>query len=383
MEQDIITYYPSGKIETTVPSKNGVRHGLFKNFYETGELMYEGSFENGKQEGVFKLYYKNGDLKRENNFKNDIKIFQKEYYEGNKIKSETSYNEDTGNESSKKEWDEEGNLTEKEEISINNSGKLLMVRSSYYENGKIEEKSNLIQTDWGWNKHGLYQSYYESGQLKEEGIIENDTYQGEWKEYFESGKIEKITNYIQGFGGWERKEFYESGELKMTHGFKNQKPTIGIHYFKNGTKKMESTFDGSHQPIKEWDEKGNLIFDKTEEFRLKEQRLIRGDCQPIDEWWDNNHMKVSKNIKLIIEEEIGDFREEFLRGEYKEFGDDWGQVSSRIVSQNLGSLGHRINEYIDSVWCSQWDEEDETYIKFEEEFYHQFSFDEEYLDEDK
>lgn len=363
-------HYPNGKLKSTVSSKDGVLHGHQKMYYETGELMYEGEFINNKQEGIWKLYYENGDIKRENIFKNHIKIFQKEYYKGNKIKSETSYNEDTGKESSKKEWNEDGKLTE--ETSVGQSGKLLMVRSSYYENGKIEEKSNLIQTDWGWNKHGLYQSYYESGQLEKEGIIENDTYQGEWKEYFESGKIEKITNYIQGFGEWECKEFYESGELKMTHGFKNQKPTIGIHYFKNGTKKMESTYDSGIQPIKEWDEKGNLIFDKTKEFKNKQQNLERDDCQPIDDWWDNNYYEVSEKIKLIIEEEIDGFRKEFHQGEYEDIGVSWDEVSFRVVTQNLGVLGNRINEYIDSVWCSQWDDEDETYIKFEEEFNDQF-----------
>lgn len=139
MENNLQEHYPSGKLMFTVPSKNGVEHGPSKHFYETGELMYEGNWVNGEQQGVFKLYYKNGDLKRENTFKNHNKIYQKEYYKGNKIQFEGKYDEfenktgkwcyyyENGNlkkeelfnknvSESIKEWDEEGNLKLEEKL---------------------------------------------------------------------------------------------------------------------------------------------------------------------------------------------------------------------------------------------------------------------------
>ncbi len=56
-------YYPNGKLKSTVPTLNGLYHGLQKLYYETGELMYEGEFQNDKQEGLWRLYYENGDIK--------------------------------------------------------------------------------------------------------------------------------------------------------------------------------------------------------------------------------------------------------------------------------------------------------------------------------
>ena len=58
-----------------------------------GKLKYEGEFLNDKQEGLWKLYYENGDIHRENIFKNHIKISEKEFYEGKKIKHEGKYDE--------------------------------------------------------------------------------------------------------------------------------------------------------------------------------------------------------------------------------------------------------------------------------------------------
>ena len=94
------------------------------------------------------------------------------------------------------------------------------------------------------------------------------------------------------------------------------------------------------------------------------------------DWWNDNSMDVSKNIKLIIDKEIDNFRTEFKNGKFDneivlKDPKTWDNITTSIVSQNLGSLGRNINSYIDSIWCSEWDEEDETYIKFEEEFLEQ------------
>lgn len=123
MEDKIEEYYPNGKLKSTVISRDGVPHGHQKMYYEIGELMYEGEVKNNKQEGVWKLYYENGDIKRENIFKNHIKISQKEYYHGNKIKFEGKYEEDSVNKKTGKSkktgkwffYFENGNL-KKEEI---------------------------------------------------------------------------------------------------------------------------------------------------------------------------------------------------------------------------------------------------------------------------
>lgn len=43
--------------------KNGVPHGLSKQYYENGQVKYETTYNNGLEEGTFKSYYPNGQLK--------------------------------------------------------------------------------------------------------------------------------------------------------------------------------------------------------------------------------------------------------------------------------------------------------------------------------
>ena len=45
-------------------SENGNRDGLWRGYYESGELKYEGSFDDGIEVGLFKYYYKSGNLER-------------------------------------------------------------------------------------------------------------------------------------------------------------------------------------------------------------------------------------------------------------------------------------------------------------------------------
>ena len=41
MKKNIEQHYPNGKLMSTVPSKNGVRHGQMQLYYENGKLKYE------------------------------------------------------------------------------------------------------------------------------------------------------------------------------------------------------------------------------------------------------------------------------------------------------------------------------------------------------
>ena len=43
-------------------SEGGQRDGLWKGYYDNGQLRYEGVFNDGKETGVFKYYYKRVNL---------------------------------------------------------------------------------------------------------------------------------------------------------------------------------------------------------------------------------------------------------------------------------------------------------------------------------
>ena len=58
-------------------------NGFIKEYYTTGDIMYEGSLLNGKRNGQGKEYYSNGELKFEGEFLYNYKIKGKEYLNGN------------------------------------------------------------------------------------------------------------------------------------------------------------------------------------------------------------------------------------------------------------------------------------------------------------
>jgi antitoxin component YwqK of YwqJK toxin-antitoxin module len=60
--------------------ENGNRTGLWKWYYDNGELWYEGSFFNGNRDGLWKHYRKNGKLYHEVVYVNAIG-FGKDYNE--------------------------------------------------------------------------------------------------------------------------------------------------------------------------------------------------------------------------------------------------------------------------------------------------------------
>ena len=235
MNDKIDEYYPSGKLKSTVPSKNGVPHGHNKIYFESGELMYEGEFENNNQEGLWKLYYINGVIQRENIFKNHIKISQKEFYPCSKIEFEGKYDENldkTGKwyyyfkngllkkeevfnkniSESLKEWDEDGLLKLEEKQTKNDTQNNVRygVRQRYFKNGKLMSEVKLKDTNFGFFEHGLFREYFEENLLKCEGEFEKSGKTGKWISYFQSGKIKKeeIFNYdiCESLKEWDENE---------------------------------------------------------------------------------------------------------------------------------------------------------------------------------
>ncbi|MBU2589922.1 MAG: toxin-antitoxin system YwqK family antitoxin [Nanoarchaeota archaeon] len=65
-------YYPNGQIKIEINRKNGIQHGLRRDWYENGQLNYETNYVNGKQEGLQRTWHDNGILIHEKNYKNGI-----------------------------------------------------------------------------------------------------------------------------------------------------------------------------------------------------------------------------------------------------------------------------------------------------------------------
>lgn len=80
------------KIETTNSSgfksvytvdEHGKKQGLYKEYFDDGNLVRECTYINDKLEGSEKLYYRNGQLQFDRTFKNGEKEGQEKYYDEN------------------------------------------------------------------------------------------------------------------------------------------------------------------------------------------------------------------------------------------------------------------------------------------------------------
>jgi antitoxin component YwqK of YwqJK toxin-antitoxin module len=66
----IITYYPNGKISAQIALKNGLYHGKLFTYYMTGSPLRESELMNDELVGVHKEYYQNGKLREVITFAN-------------------------------------------------------------------------------------------------------------------------------------------------------------------------------------------------------------------------------------------------------------------------------------------------------------------------
>ena len=88
-----IKQYMSGKtLVKLVSFKNGVREGLMRSFYQTGELRQTWIYKNGVREDSSIWFYQQGQPFRSTPYKNDtIDGIQKQYYRTGSLKAKIGY----------------------------------------------------------------------------------------------------------------------------------------------------------------------------------------------------------------------------------------------------------------------------------------------------
>ena len=168
--------------------KQGFRQGVWKAFYENGNIKTEGRYVNDKKNGYFKEYdaignlkstfkYINGELQEEAEELVALDI-QTAYYSNGKIKSSGSY----------KNGKPEG-------VHQEYSSKGEIIASKVYADGYLAGEGIL---DESAVKQGIWKEYYPNGQLRSEGKYENGKRIDEWTFYHLNGKIEQKGKYIKG-----------------------------------------------------------------------------------------------------------------------------------------------------------------------------------------
>ena len=154
-------YYENGNLKYEGLTRLGLRVKEWKFYYENGKLQFIGDYKYGEQNGLWKIYYENGNIKNIAN-----------YDYGKLVGLVRNYEED-GKFSSTTYYEEGSNLTKWQ---------------FFYKDGKSIKKEGIA---------------YDMGEEAEKRWIAT----GEWKYYSKAGKLQKI-------------ETYENGEIIKVEKFK-------------------------------------------------------------------------------------------------------------------------------------------------------------------
>ncbi len=213
---------------------SGKRQGKWFSFYENGNIQMEGSFKDDLKDGYFKEYSENGDLIRISKYSDgqlqpeasEIQKLevQKEYYSNGNVKISAMFRNGIP-EGIRKEYDSAGRIE----------------KAQLFKNGRIVGEG-LVKEDG--NREGPWREYYEEGQLKAEGVYENDKPVGKWKYYYQDGKTEQTGNFTkQGKRDGTWKWYYENGALLREESYRNgMKDGLSSEYEESGKVIFEGEF---------------------------------------------------------------------------------------------------------------------------------------------
>ena len=154
-------YYENGNLKYEGLTRLGLRVKEWKFYYENGKLQFIGDYKYGEQDGIWKIFYENGNIKNIAN-----------YDYGKLVGLVRNYEED-GKFSSTTYYEEGSNLTKWQ---------------FFYKDGKSIKKEGMA---------------YDMGEEAKKRWITT----GEWKYYSKAGKLQKI-------------ETYENGEIIKVEKFK-------------------------------------------------------------------------------------------------------------------------------------------------------------------
>jgi antitoxin component YwqK of YwqJK toxin-antitoxin module len=162
--------------------------GVVRSYHDLAESkLKEEYFVNaGVREGVYRSYYEDGQIWNEVNYINEELESEVDYCDG-----EADY------------WaleSEDDNIDKREGV-----------HKSYYNNGQLKSEVNYINGV----REGVYRSYYENGQLWEEVNYINGVREGFYKSYYSNGQLWEQVNYINGEREGVFTSYNRNGELEI------------------------------------------------------------------------------------------------------------------------------------------------------------------------
>lgn len=258
-------YFPDGRINQVINYRNGKKEGLSKEFDHNGEVItlmeYSNDFlvsrekidrkdADGLRQGVWKEFYPSGSIKSEKSFRNDmLHGYYKEYDEKGNLVLTMLYENGSIVKS---------NIEDSPDIEIVNrydqSGKLIY--SGPYRKGipvgihreyndgrvvdsKIYNDVGLLLSqgivDEAGNKNGNWKDYYPNGAVMAEGQYTDNRKTGLWKFFNQEGKVEQTGYFTADRPNGLWKWYYDNGALlREEEYFQGQRDGSFTEYSKKG-----------------------------------------------------------------------------------------------------------------------------------------------------
>ncbi len=165
-------HFDNGNIKSEAVYKDGVRVGVYKEYYESGKLSSQKILN---QEGVYtgrgRGFFESGQLKFEDKPKPNGDFVQTGYYKSGKKHFEVDYKKPEG-----KSW-------------YIKTGRYI----KFYESGQLYSKGQYIR----WEMRGLWNSFYETGEKAWEIDYTNKEKHIIYTEYFKNGNV-KTEGFVRG-----------------------------------------------------------------------------------------------------------------------------------------------------------------------------------------
>lgn len=184
----------------------GAKDGLWKFYYETGELRAEGNFKGGTEISEWKYYFRAGHLQQKGKYANGLPHGNWTWWYDNKqIKREESYRK--GKEDGLVvEYDTLGNiLTSGEYIDGIQDGKWFYSVNDHSEEGEFRDDV----------RHGVWIYKYKDGTLAFKGEYINGLAIGKHKYYYPNGRIYWEGKYDAGLKDGDWTKYNEDGTISI------------------------------------------------------------------------------------------------------------------------------------------------------------------------
>ena len=218
-------FYPSGKLSSEGCLINGLPNGIWKSYYESGNIKSIGNRNKNKLSGDWMFYNEDSTLDRKieyaENLKNGEEII---YFKNGNYKSVTFWSLDK-KESIQKIFFESGkikylvqyeeNLKNGKTIEYAQDGRIITYK--FYKKGLISSIEKFNRLNIYSEKTGIWKYFHENKKVSEEGPYRNNLKHGVFRLYNTRGNLENIIRYEFGVEVLENKLLDKSDIVRNYH----------------------------------------------------------------------------------------------------------------------------------------------------------------------